>query len=349
MKSDIEAGQGKIIWDGKLLSDETVAGKPLGREPQIAELHTCVRPMLQGRRPVNAWLHGSPGSGKTTVARWVVDETCSSPVRIGVYVNCWQHRTLYSVLQAIIDELRILRAEAQDTELKFDRIRQALRGRPAVVILDEIDRPMPSQREEIIYGLLNLPNTGVVCLANSRQALATLDERVRSRLSPAVIEFPAYSDEQVAEILADRARHALMHGSWSPDIIRHIAAAAEGDARMAIQALRQAAASAEQTGSEGIDSQSVHHFLRQWQTVQQEAKLAGLSEHERIIQRLVAEHAPVSTTRLRELYIAHCRKHDLAPMARRTFSKYLSRLSACGILEVARQPAGSGGRIVRAA
>jgi Cdc6-like AAA superfamily ATPase len=349
MIADIEAEQGRIIWDGAVLSGEADAGKPLGRQKQVAELRGCLLPMLRGERPTNAWLHGPPGSGKTMAARWVVEEVCgSAATRIGVYVNCWQHRTLYSVTQAITDELKILRAEAQDTHVKLDRIRQVLRGRHAVVLLDEIDRPMPAQREEILCGLLSVPNTGLVCIANGTRALATMEERVRSRLCPTVIEFPAYSRQQVAKILADRARRALAPGSWSVSLISAIAGAADGDARAAIQTLGQAAAAAEEAGRETLDGRLVDRLLGQWRGIRNEARLAGLSEHEKIIRALAAKHGPVSTTRLKELHLRHCRRHGLRPMARRTFSKSLARLSTAGLLQVPARPAGIGGRLVRA-
>ena len=137
--------EGHLIEDGNLLSPETVAGEPIGRRAESERLRTCLAPMLRGQPPLNDWFCGPPGSGKTLLARWAVEGTCSSAAsRVGVYVNCWEHRSLYSVLQAIIDELKILGAEAQDTNVKIDRIRQALRGRPFIVILDEIDRPMPA-------------------------------------------------------------------------------------------------------------------------------------------------------------------------------------------------------------
>lgn len=346
--SDIETSKKRIICDGRLLSDENFDGKPLGRETQIARLRACLRPMLRGEQPMNTWLYGLPGSGKTTVARWVVSDVCASgTTRIGVHVNCWQHRTLYSVLQAIIDELKILMSEAQDTNFKFDRIRQAFRDRPAVVILDEIDRPMPCQREEIIYGLLNLPRTGLICIANSTGALAMLDERVRSRLNPVPIQFMEYSMSEIEQILTDRAERALTPGSWKPDDLKRIGALAGGDARGAIQMLRRVAA-AEIKGGERLDTRLIDLYSRQHQAIQRTSRLEALSEHEKIIRELAAQRGPLGTTELRRRYCEYCRDHQLHPVAARTFTKYLSRLSSAGVLRISARPMGAGGRIVQA-
>jgi Cdc6-like AAA superfamily ATPase len=263
-----------------------------------------------------------------------------------VYVNCWQHRSLYGVLQAIIDELKILGAEAQDTNIKMDRIRQALRGRPAVIILDEIDRPMPAQREEIIYGLLSLPKGALACIANGTQTLATMDERVRSRLSPVVIRLSPYSTKELEAILIDRARQALAPNSCTPAVLKRIAAVANGDARVAIQILRQAAAAAEMSGNTKLTTSLVERCLRPWRLVQHEARLAGLSEHEKILFEQVKQHGPLGASELARRYVACCQSRNIRPMARRTFTKYLGRLSAAGLLETSGQIPGPGGRTI---
>ncbi|MBE3097454.1 MAG: orc1/cdc6 family replication initiation protein, partial [Planctomycetes bacterium] len=132
--------EGHLVEDGNLLSSEAVAGEPIGRQDQVKRLRTCLAPMLRGEPALNTWVSGPPGSGKTLLARRATQETCEGAgSRVAAYVNCWEHRSLYSVLQAIIDELKILGAEAQDTNVKMDRLRQALRGRPFIIILDEID------------------------------------------------------------------------------------------------------------------------------------------------------------------------------------------------------------------
>jgi Cdc6-like AAA superfamily ATPase len=344
MVSELE---GHLIEDGNLLSTETVAGEPIGRQAQVEKLRTCLAPMLRGEPALNTWVSGPPGSGKMLLARWATQEACGGAgSRVAAYVNCWEHRSLYSVLQAIIDQLRILGAEAQDTNLKMDRVRQALRGRPFVVILDEIDRPMPIQREEIIYGLLSLPKGALACIANGTQALATMDERVRSRLSPVIICLSPYSAKELEAILIDRARQALAPNSWTPAVLKRIAAAANGDARVAIQVLRQAAASAEMSGNTKLTTCLVEQYLRPWCLVQQESRLACLSEHERILLEQAKQHGPLGASELARRYAACCQGRNIRPMARRTFTKYLGRLSAAGLLETCGQIPGPGGRIV---
>jgi len=348
MKWDIGTDGDSIILNGEVLADDGPAHRLLGRKGQVRQLERCLRPVSQRRRPLNVWLHGPAGSGKTTLARWVVEAvvpTASSVV--SVHVNCWQHRSLYSVTQAIVDELRILAAEAQDTNFKLDRITQALGGRPMVVILDEIDRPMPAQRDAIIYGLLSLPRSGLICTARSLQPLAAMDGGVRSRLSPIAIEMPAYSRRQIAEIATDRASCALTPGCWSPPLIGRIADAAGGDARVAIAMLRHTAVAAEEAGRAKLDIRAVEPFLRQWRKIKLDEKLAGLSDHERVIHELATRYQPIGTVELMRRYEAYCIRHTLQPVARRTFRKYVSRLHSAGLLDIKSSSSGPRGRMVR--
>ena len=172
-------------------------------------------------------------------------------------------------------------------------------------------------------------------------------EVVRSRLSPVVIELPAYTPQEIEAILTDRARRALAPDSWTPAVLKRIATAANGDARVAIQILRQAAASAEMSGNTKLTTCLVERCLRPWRLVRQEARLAGLSEHEKILFEQVKQHGPLGASELARRYVACCQGRNIRPMARRTFTKYLGRLSAAGLLETSGQMPGLGGRIVR--
>jgi Cdc6-like AAA superfamily ATPase len=339
---------GRLIQDADALSTESLSSPLVGSQSELETIRAYVVAVRHDLAPTNVWLCGPPGCGKTTLARRVIEDICGTASRLGVYVNCWQHRSLYGVLQAIVDELKMLGADAKDANVKLDRTRQVLRGRSIVIILDEIDRPMPAQRNEIIYGLLNLPIAGLICIAGSIQPLAVLDDRIRSRLSPVVIELAPYSPKEIEAILTERAREGLLPGAWSPALLRRIAVGARGDARLAIQLLRQGAAAAEESRSPRVDWRFIEERIRQLQTVRNEGRLAGLSEHERIIWEMLRKHGPLGTTELARRYMAHCQSHSVQPMARRTFTKYLGRLTAAGMVSVSQQAASSGGRMARA-
>ena len=350
MRTELEEGDGKIIWQARLLSGEYLPEKVVGREEQKRKLGMCLSPMKKGQAPLNAWLCGPAGTGKTALARSVVNEVCGdSAHRFGFYVNCWERRSLYSVVQAIAESMKLLRADAQDTNVKIERIRQVIKEGAVVVILDDIDRVAPSERERIIYTLLGLPCAGVVCVSNQKQTLLSLEERTRSRLSPMVIAFPRYTAKELEEILLGRAKKGLLANAWSRGVLRNIAEAAAGDARAGLEALRHAAVAAESTGKKGIALSASTDALRARGWTRQEEMVQRLSYHERLIYELALEKEQLLTTDLQRIYGNRCRKNGITPVARRTFSKYVKLLGDRGLLAVDERCTAGKGRLVRAA
>jgi len=188
MQTEVGEQEGKIIWQADFFSDEYLPKDLIGRKEQVGRLQMCLSPMKDGQAPLNTWLYGPAGTGKTAVARVVARAVCeSSSSCFAFYTNCWERRSLYSVVQAIAESLKVLGADAQDTNVKLDRIRQVVKGRPVVVILDDIDRVAPSERQRIIHTLLGLPHTGVVCISNRKEMLLSLEERTRSLLKVASV------------------------------------------------------------------------------------------------------------------------------------------------------------------
>ena len=349
MQTEVGEQEGKIIWQADFFSDEYLPKDLIGRKEQVGRLQMCLSPMKDGQAPLNTWLYGPAGTGKTAVARVVARAVCeSSSSCFAFYTNCWERRSLYSVVQAIAESLKILGADAQDTNVKLDRIRQVVKGRPMVVVLDDIDRIAPSERQRIIHTLFGLPHTGVMCISNRKETLLSLEEGTRSRLSPIVTSFPRYRPKELEGVLFDRARHGLAPNTWNEAVLGQLARSAGGDARTAMQGLRQAAVSAESASRGKLTLGTLPNTFPDSAKTKREEVVSRLSYHEQLIYDLARQNAPVTTTDLRPIYEDRCQKNGITPVARRTFSKYLKMLGDSGLLVVDQRTIPAKGRLVRA-
>jgi Cdc6-like AAA superfamily ATPase len=233
--------EARILTNPGVLDGDHLPGRMLRNGQRIAEIEDYLSPILRRQRPIHLWLYGAPGTGKTATARYILEKMQRKSGIKGTYVNCWHHDSLYSILDYITAELRILRAEEQRTARKLEKFKQHLKQEPFLLILDEMDKPSPKDRASIIYCFCCLPKVGLISISNTCDPLFEFDARVRSRLNPALVVFGPYSSDDLAAILTERAQDALASGSWDRKLLRQMAELANGDARIALQTLKKAA------------------------------------------------------------------------------------------------------------
>ena len=93
-------------------------------------------------------------------------------------MNCWQNNTYYYVLTTLLDDLRVLHTDIRDTSYKLNRLARHLGRKPFLVVLDEIDKPAPPERNRILYNLTSLDNLGLICIGLSQYTLFAAENRV---------------------------------------------------------------------------------------------------------------------------------------------------------------------------
>jgi cell division control protein 6 len=336
----------RIIERAHQLSPETLPETIVDRTRERQKLLQCLIPAEHGLAPTCAWFYGPPGTGKTALARSIAQERFAGHNRVSAYVNCWERPTLYSTLQVLCEQLRILRADAQDTNVKLARLKQTLNTRPALLILDEIDRLMPKECDSILYQLLRLPRVGLFCISGDSRAFAAIDSRIRSRLAPVLVHLTKYNRSQLSAILEVRARSALAVGTYTQQTLNCIAEIADGDARRAICVLLNAAITAEQQNAQKISVRHVLHDMSKWKRLIESARVQSLSQHQMLIHQLVKKHRSVSARTLRQLYELECHKKSLTPVARRTFVKYIAILIRTDLIKSQGHNCGGSGRIL---
>jgi len=322
-----------IVKDSDVLSESYPIHDVSLREVQMIKLIACFAPALKRKKPMHAWVFGRPGTGKTLVSKHVLMKLEKESLISGIYINCWEHGSYYSVLDKLVRELRILGAEKLNTSFKLERLKQFLGNRPFVIILDEIDRAKTPERDSIVYNLCNLGNVGLICICNSPFVFYSMDERIRSRLNAKQVEFAPYSKSELMRILKQRANLALNPKVWNIIILRKIAELAGGDARVAIHTLKNAALNAESDFSSSILEKHVREGYNAARNIKMELLLNELTAHQRLLYDLVREKRTIHSGHLWKAYLERCAKLEMQPIALRTFSEYMNKLIELGLVQ----------------
>ena len=329
MVRKLEAG---IIADGRTLSPDHVPDEVVSRKDASRQIARCLYPALHGSKPLHVWLHGPPGSGKSMIARVVLQSLAKQSGLGYTCVGCWRHQTFYSTLESLTDQLRILRAEQQRTNRRLQRLEQYLKDSPHVIVLDDIDHMPRKEREKTVRSLGGLGNVGLICISRSNRAFLEMEAQARVRLSPHVLCFAAYSRKELVQILKTRAEFSLAPGSWHTRTLRTIAEVAHGNATLAIQLLRQAAYSAESSQRNRIQKADVPNPGQYTNGGNNFRATAMLTPHHKAILNLIRCGGNLVSTDLLTTYIKHCRRQGMQPVARRTFTKYLGQLIGHGLI-----------------
>jgi len=295
--------ENQIFKDESALLPDFLPDELPGREREIQELAFCLRPAAEGRQPQHALLVGPPGTGKTSVSRFVLKQLSEYSQRpLPIYINCWESPSRFAILSAIssaLGELMPRRGIASD-EI-FLRIVEIAKkeGKVLVVALDEVDRLWAQEGSApVLYDLcraseLHSLKVGVIAITNDASFHLRLDPRVRSSFIQHTLGFRPYSVQQLKEILARRAALAFLPDALGSDVAPLCAAIAfknGGDARVALSLLLSAGKAAERENAPKVQVEHVRQIEQpalEQSAVKAERKLAKMDGLDAMIVEIV--------------------------------------------------------------
>ncbi|MBN2112143.1 AAA family ATPase [Candidatus Woesearchaeota archaeon] len=186
------------------------------RENQQHYIAGCIKPLLQGRNGKNLFIFGAPGIGKTAAIKWVLrDLEEHSDDVVPVYINCWQKNTTYKIVVEMCGLVGYKFTQNKKTEELFRIVKERLNKKAVVFAFDEIDKV---EDFDFLYSILEeIYKKTVLLITNYREKLDELDERIRSRLLPEILEFPQYNRDETAGILKERMKLSFVSGVWEKD------------------------------------------------------------------------------------------------------------------------------------
>jgi len=213
---DILRGNETLIKNEKALDYEFVPPIIPYREQQQHQVASCIKPLFAGRQGRNCFIFGGPGIGKTVAVKHVLRELEEQTDEIlTVYINCWEHNTSYKVVLELCDEVGYKFTQNKKTIELMDKAVEIINKGKVVLVFDEIDK---AEDQDFLYWVIErLFSKSIILITNYKSWLAEIDERIRSRLVPELLEFKSYTEAEVAGIIKNRIEYAFVPNCWDAD------------------------------------------------------------------------------------------------------------------------------------
>ncbi len=246
------------------------------RDSEIETLSNILAPSLLLERVSNLLIYGFSGTGKTLVTKYVAQNlgAMAADKNVNVlplYINC-RMGNMYTEYQLMTHLCTVLGIKTPTSGLSvkslYDKLRKAIdtQDRYLILILDEIEKLIQHAGDGALYSLLRLNESmdraklSIIGISNNTDLKASLDQRVRSSLSPIEIVFRPYNAIEIEDILSTRAKEAFFDHAVGIDVMRKCAALAaqeHGDIRKALNMLKVAGEQAQQVGRSTVTEEDL--------------------------------------------------------------------------------------------
>jgi cell division control protein 6 len=301
-----------LSWDESVFRDEHVFEFDylpeafLHRGTQMETLKYALRPAVRGSRPLNVMARGPPGTGKTTAIQKLFDELQGISSVETVRVNCQVDSTRYAVFSRLFEGMFDYEPPSSGISFKklFSQITDHLVEEDEVLIvaLDDVNYLFyENEASDTLYSLLRAHEAhsgakiGVIVVSSDLDldVIDELDGRVQSVFRPEEVYFSKYDEAEIVDILKERVERGFRADVVGPLVLDRVAertAQSGGDLRVGIDLLRRAGMNAEMRGSSEVTVEDVDAAYEKAKHVHLSRHLRGLSDSERALVRVIAEH-----------------------------------------------------------
>ena len=298
------------------------------REGQLDHLSSALDP-TKVSRPENVCIFGPSGAGKTTIAKYTLDQLEKEALDLHwAYVNCMADNTPAAVLFEILRETGLsadIKREGTASSEAVRRLREC--DDHIIAVLDEV----ASLDEQPLLALWGVPNVSLICITiDEDEWFTTLSSKAKSRMQSATtVRMDTYSHAELVDILDSRVVHGLVGSRLADGVIDYIADLAAGDARHAIALLRQAALHVERNDMQQLTEPVVAAVIDDATSEIRDRNIRSLGSHHRLLLRIIEEADDIDGGTL------HARYEDRAqsPKSRSTRRRYLRSLIQSDLIE----------------
>jgi len=346
-----------LIKNRRALTIDYVPDKLQFRDEETKTIAQTLSVALKGSRPSNLLLFGKPGTGKTAVVKYVIDNFIkkASKMKMNIHVpfiNTKFANTAYKVLFEIAEDMQINKA-GKEYQVYFtglslgeatDRILEYIKQQQlhVILVLDEIDSLVDKNGDDILYNFTRanerITEGGFISLigiSNSLTFKDKLDPRVRSSLSEEELIFNPYKINQLQKILSERIVIAFYENTVTDGAINLCAAMAgkeNGDARKAIDLLRVAAEIAELNNKDQVTEDDIRSAQYKIEKDTNNEIIKNSTTHTKIIILAILKSKQGNTGDVYDIYSRFCLQTENEPLTQRRVTQIISELDQLGII-----------------
>lgn len=321
-----------MIVDSQALEPKTVPEELQHRDPQIRQLEAALDPITSGRRGQDALITGPSGTGKTTIAQFVVRELKKTTfgVRSG-YVNALSDSSRSRALWKLARDARVgqdLKPKGTHPSVFRDRLADLPEEDQFVAIIDEVHG---LRDDTTLYDLLEMPHVTVILVTIDEDSFAAdAESRLRDRLHAVQkLHLDRYEHHELTSILQKRVEYGLAPSAVANGVCEMIADIAAGDARHAIVLLRTAVEHVINQNDPTVRESHVEEVREEAKTEVRLRYLSDWGTQPRLLWEIIREHGPITGPDLKARYQA--RSND--PVADSTRRKYLGSFEGYEMIE----------------
>ncbi|MFT7616344.1 MAG: cell division control protein 6, partial [Candidatus Woesearchaeota archaeon] len=309
------------------------------REAQQKRIASCIAPMFNHQTGRNVVVFGPPGVGKTVATKHILNELEEKTTEIiPFYINCWQKNTSYKIMLAICDLLDYKFTHNKKTDELFDIIANRINKLSNVFVFDEIDKV---EDTDFLYLILQkVQNKSIILLTNYKEYVSQIDMRIRSRLTPEMLEFRPYNFDETKGILKERIEFAFEEKVWSARAFEMIAKRTFElhDIRTGLYLLKEAGYIAEEKSARLVDTESSQAALAKLDDFKVNST-AQLPDDNQFILDLIKENSPSKIGDLYKIYEQRVK----SPASYKTFTRKIQKLDDGKYISVKKTEGGAQG------
>lgn len=321
-----------VIANAKALDPDHVPETLQAREGELDQLRVALQPILHGQPGSNVCIFGPSGAGKTTIARYGLRRLEEEVLDVNTgYVSamCDSSRRdlLYQLLRHCGYGLDLQR-EGTSASTVLDRFREL--DEPTIAVVDEVSH---LRDPTTLVALHEVPDLSVIAITlDEDRWFSEVESAVVSRFRSAIrITLDPYGPDQLREILSYRADVGLEAGILADGALDAIVTRSDGNARLAIGLLYQAATVVQSGVADRITPDVVQGVEGEAREAIRQRYRDQLDTHQRLLYEIVAEAGEIRAEELHERFLERSASEGLP--AKRTRVRYLEAMREYGMIE----------------